>query len=107
MWWYIPRIYSWPHRKILSLEINTCVEGIDAKTMDRIFQLIDQGVHIRILDRGKDYLQQSTQGTDLDAYSLSSSLFSMTNTLFGGLWGVLKFLAGWGCRLCEDCASEK
>jgi len=58
-WKCIPEIYSWPHRKILSLEIYSNIErGIKIATLGKILRLIDQGLDIRIHHDGKDYLQQ-------------------------------------------------
>jgi hypothetical protein len=63
LWSCIPHIYSWPHRKLLSLEIDTDLTIlIDDDTLHKILHLINEGINIRILERGEDYLRQFKQG---------------------------------------------
>jgi hypothetical protein len=62
IWGDIPHIYSWPHRKILSLEVNTNIEqGIEVDPLAKILRLIDEGLDIRILHHGEHYLQKFKQ----------------------------------------------
>ncbi|KIM38133.1 hypothetical protein M413DRAFT_246699 [Hebeloma cylindrosporum] len=63
-WEYIPRIYTWPHRKLLSIEISAYETAIDDDTHIKISQLIDQGANIRILADGKDYFSYSRAHVD-------------------------------------------
>jgi hypothetical protein len=62
----IPDIYNWPHRKLLRLELRSdfiMKPVIDQDTADKILHLIDEGINIRILDGGQDYLQRFKQRT--------------------------------------------
>jgi len=64
MWHCIPQIYSWPHRKLLSLEVDTIPTVlIDDDTLHKILQLIDDGINIRIFSDRQDYLEQFKQGS--------------------------------------------
>ena len=56
---HIPRIYSWPHRKLLNLELRLRKIKIDDRASTKISKLIDEGVNIRILKGGKDAFQNS------------------------------------------------
>jgi hypothetical protein len=48
-WGYIPRIFSWAHRKLLSLEVDTTGEiAMDDDYLDQISQRIHEGFNIRI-----------------------------------------------------------
>jgi len=61
MWECIPRIYSWPPRKLLRLSLDVRAyssRAIDQGMLDKILQLIDEGIDIRILKYGQDYLPQ-------------------------------------------------
>jgi len=62
LWASIPRLFSWPHRKLLRLEVNEMyhVTRIDSDTLHRILSLVDEGINIRILEglRKMDYLQE-------------------------------------------------
>ena len=55
VWKYIPDIYAWPHRKLLSMEVNIQEMRIDHDTLTRISQLIDQGVNISIRRYWRDH----------------------------------------------------
>ena len=64
-WEYIPRIFSWPHRKSLHLELTTMDKiEIDNDDLAKILQLIDQGVNIRIFEDSDDYLEQIKKGPE-------------------------------------------
>ena len=64
-WEYIPRIFSWPHRKFLHLELTTIDKiGIDDNDLAKILQLVDQGVNIRISEGSGDYLEQIKKGLE-------------------------------------------
>jgi hypothetical protein len=58
-WEHIPRIFSWPHRKFLHLELTTMDKiEIDNDDLAKILQLVDQGVNIRIFEDYDDYLEK-------------------------------------------------
>jgi hypothetical protein len=63
MWTAIPRLFSWPHRKLLHLEVNKLDSAIeiDNDTLRTILRLVDEGINIRIFGgrRRVDYLQES------------------------------------------------
>jgi len=60
MWACIPRLFSWPHRKFLRLEVKRVDDKIeiDNDTLRKILRLVDDGASIRILGWNRDYLQQ-------------------------------------------------
>ena len=60
MWSCIPRLFSWPHRKFLRLEVKRVDDKIeiDNDTLRKILRLVDDGASIRILGWNRDYLQQ-------------------------------------------------
>jgi len=50
-WEYIPRIFSWPHRKFLHLELTVIDKiEIDNNDLAKISQLVDQGVNLHIFE---------------------------------------------------------
>ncbi|KIM36935.1 hypothetical protein M413DRAFT_31329 [Hebeloma cylindrosporum] len=62
IWGNIPQIYSWPHRKILSREVNANIDlGIEVDVLAKILRLIDQGLDICILHDGENYLRRFNQ----------------------------------------------
>jgi len=64
LWPSIPHLFSWPHRKLLRLEVYKMdhVIRIDSDTLHRILSLVDEGINIRIFQveglRETDYLQE-------------------------------------------------
>jgi hypothetical protein len=58
MWEYIPHIYTWPHRKLLCLDLRVDEVEMDDNTSDNISQLIAQGISIRIRADYEDYFQK-------------------------------------------------
>jgi len=62
-WDYIPRIYHWPHRKLLSLWVASVgVVRISDVNLAKILELVDQGLNIHILEGVEDYLEKFRQG---------------------------------------------
>jgi len=54
---HIPHIYSWPHRRLLNLELYLRNIKSDDHASAKLSNLIDEGVNVRVLKDGKDYFQ--------------------------------------------------
>ena len=56
---HIPDIFSWPHRKMMSLEARECRQiMLDDDTLHKISEFIVQEFKIRMIEDGKDHFQQ-------------------------------------------------
>ena len=59
VWEYIPKIFSQPHRKLLTLMFEVTDRlHVYRKDLDTVLKLVDEGFDIRIFECGRDYLQK-------------------------------------------------